>query len=434
MTFNQFISICEKRFNLIYKGEKNKEHIFWHEDEEQDKTKIKVLDLDTLLKGIKIDKINGETEIYNDNYYEIPVKESISHKIPPKTIDEANDVVYSINKPSDKYLIFYLNKIKDIAPEKLAPPKVKRVYPRAMDDILSDNPRLAPRKTHKNLLSEIKLQSPANFNTLVVKTKSKKRLDKLENLAYSFLFHLSYNLNESILPIKLFSGIIPPRIVFRFNLNQKNDKELIGYPKRKYNNDLVLYYQRATSSQNIDNKFLAFYHIIENFFEQVYQEEIIDSVKSEITKPNFSHKRDKDINQLIKVIKKKLIYRRETFVHSEKEALILTIKKFIPELEAIEYQLQEIDPELIEYYKTHDVTFSISKNSPQKIDFKNLNDNKVVKNIANRIYDTRNAVVHSKDSGFLKYLPFKNDNELSTEIPLIRTIAEIIIIKSSTEL
>jgi len=57
--------------------------------------------------------------------------------------------------------------------------------------------------------------------------------------------------------------------------------------------------------------------------------------------------------------------------------------------------------------------------------------------IANRIYKTRNALVHSKSNDYIAkergiYKPFKNNKELSKEIPLMRYISEAIIIKSAT--
>lgn len=54
--------------------------------------------------------------------------------------------------------------------------------------------------------------------------------------------------------------------------------------------------------------------------------------------------------------------------------------------------------------------------------------------IVNRIcydYATRNAVVHSKYGERLRYEPFKHDKHLGKEIPLMRAVAEEIIISSA---
>ena len=64
---------------------------------------------------------------------------------------------------------------------------------------------------------------------------------------------------------------------------------------------------------------------------------------------------------------------------------------------------------------------------------------KLPKKIAARIYKTRNALVHHKsNTARLKergiYHPFKDEAELSNEIPLMRFVAEAIIIKTATEI
>ena len=51
--------------------------------------------------------------------------------------------------------------------------------------------------------------------------------------------------------------------------------------------------------------------------------------------------------------------------------------------------------------------------------------------VRNRIYSVRNAIVHSKEGEKLRYEPFKHDKELAKEVPLIRAVAEEIIINSA---
>jgi hypothetical protein len=52
--------------------------------------------------------------------------------------------------------------------------------------------------------------------------------------------------------------------------------------------------------------------------------------------------------------------------------------------------------------------------------------------LSNRIYNVRNALIHSKEGEKRRYVPFsENENELRKELPLIRLVAEQIIINSS---
>ena len=137
----------------------------------------------------------------------------------------------------------------------------------------------------------------------------------------------------------------------------------------------------------------------------------------------------KDLNVLIKVIQEKLKYRNEEFQINEPEALRLVLERFIPDFEDIKNEIEGYDKTLIDYYKQNEVSFSRGNRV-------NFNEDKqtVVKNLRERVYKTRNSIVHSKETDKMKYLPFKHDKELLKEIILMRVIAEKIIIGSSEEL
>ena len=49
-----------------------------------------------------------------------------------------------------------------------------------------------------------------------------------------------------------------------------------------------------------------------------------------------------------------------------------------------------------------------------------------------RIYGVRNALVHSKEGNSVKYTPIKDDLHIKEELPLIKFLAEQIIINSAT--
>lgn len=108
------------------------------------------------------------------------------------------------------------------------------------------------------------------------------------------------------------------------------------------------------------------------------------------------------------------------------EALELTLKKYV-NLNNLKEKINEYDDKLISFYKERQVSFS--KGNPVNLD---SNDEKqIYSNLASRIYQTRNALVHSKDTDKSKYLPFKHDKILMKEVPLMRFIAEDIIIQTS---
>ena len=55
--------------------------------------------------------------------------------------------------------------------------------------------------------------------------------------------------------------------------------------------------------------------------------------------------------------------------------------------------------------------------------------------IAKRIYKTRNAITHSKkDQTDKQYSPYTDTDALKKELPLIRSVAELVIINSSEDI
>lgn len=67
-----------------------------------------------------------------------------------------------------------------------------------------------------------------------------------------------------------------------------------------------------------------------------------------------------------------------------------------------------------------------------EVDLENPNESIIGEKLSSRIYKTRNAIVHSKESERVRYTPFRDDRILVKEIPLLRFIAEQIIIESSS--
>jgi hypothetical protein len=204
--------------------------------------------------------------------------------------------------------------------------------------------------------------------------------------------------------------------------------EEIDPPRRTYNEDIVQRYLLAVSTDNPVIEYLSYYHVIEHFYEKVFNEDLTKSIKEKITEPDFSYKRDKDIEKLVKTIKKSLRIRNETITFDEKEALKLCLRKYIS-LDKLKSKLAEYDENILEYYKNTKVNFS----DGDGVDINNRDDGTVFKTLSNRIYKTRNALVHSKDGDKLKYTPFRDDKVLAREIPLMRFISEMVILAESED-
>lgn len=81
----------------------------------------------------------------------------------------------------------------------------------------------------------------------------------------------------------------------------------------------------------------------------------------------------------------------------------------------------------LSYYVGNTVHFA----KGDKINFYDDSEDKIYDSMANRIYKTRNAVIHSKLDEEDRYIPFRHETELHKEIPLVQGIAEVIIIFTS---
>lgn len=250
---------------------------------------------------------------------------------------------------------------------------------------------------------------------------------KIYDYVNSFLFNLCYNYGLSFRIINSLDELLNIRYRNKYNFYKSEE---INPPKLLYKQDLTEQYHMAVSSEDPFVQFIGYYHIIEYFFEEIYKEGIVNDVKEILLDPGFSTKKNKDIMKLVDLVSKKRI---DIKVGNEPEALELTLTKFI-DIEKIKDKLNDYDKELIEYYKNNKVEFS-------RGDIVDLSeDNRAVfKQLAKRIYKTRNSLVHNKSNETRTnergtYNHFKDSKFLLKEIPLLKIISEEIILKSATEI
>jgi len=117
----------------------------------------------------------------------------------------------------------------------------------------------------------------------------------------------------------------------------------------------------------------------------------------------------------------------EEGVGNEQTGLLLCLNTYVSDLDALKDTLISIDASAIKYYKITPVAFA---DGGKTIDFENAPD-KIYSDIRDRVYSVRNAIVHSKEGEKLRYEPFNHDEQLAKEVPLIRSIAEEIIMNSA---
>lgn len=360
--------------------------------------------------------------VSNNNSYEVIIYQTnkmirrlLPYKFEERIIstnikDSMNNIEYKFQEISD---VMVWNIIKEIDLESL-----KRTFMIFLPRLREDE-----GENFFNLL-RVCFRNPYS---LIVSYNKDIDKNKLNDYINSFLFNFCYNYGYSFRIMNSLDELL--NIRYR-NKNSSYKSEELDAPRLLYKQDLTEQYHMAVSSEDPFVQFIGFYHIMEYFYEEIYKEGVVNNVKEILLDPGFSTKRKKDIMKLVDLINKK---RTESTVGSELEALELTLRKYI-DIEKIIEKLNEIDKDIIEYYKNNKVNFS----NGDAIDL--IGDKKhIFKKLANRVYKTRNSLVHSKSNEVRSnergiYKPFKDSKALLKEIPLLKVISEEIIIKSASEL
>lgn len=360
-----------------------------------------------------------DVSIYTPYEYEIMVTES-NHPFYDRAtemepiIDNENKIKYSIVKPSPFLILKFLenNDLKD--------------YVFRFPIISSHDFSLEEGKNIFSLLSI----AFRKFICIKIESENTLLIDHFEIFSDSILFSFAYNTNRVFRKISNIDEMFTKRGNFK-PLSRKCGLNELMAPRLYFNKDLTEQYYMALSSNDVYVKYLCYYHIFEFFFEEVYQEELFNSVKQIILNPSFSLKKNKDIAKIVDTVNKKNKQNKQGFQGNELEALELTLEKYIDYSDLI----YSIDHDYIQHYKNFPVPFS----SGDAIDLTDISNTKLSKKLAGRIYKTRNSLVHSKSNEFkLKekgiYRPFADKNDLEKEIPIMKYIAEVLIIKTAKEL
>lgn len=260
--------------------------------------------------------------------------------------------------------------------------------------------------------------------TLKIESSAKRTRSEWRSISESFYFHLGFNLDYALIPLQSLGGLTRSTRIRRL---RRARPEHLDAPRRSYIPELVRSYQLALSSESPMLSYLSFYHVAEHWFEDVFLDDVAARVQSAITAPGFSAKRKKDLRALIKTVSKSLRARDDAVVINEATALELTIRKYVSVADLVA-SLDSFDQTLVAYYRDHKAPFSVGNET----DLSGGDSDAVVKSLAQRIYKTRNTLVHRKDGERGRYTPFTDDQALQRELPLLRFIAEQIVISSSS--
>jgi hypothetical protein len=254
-------------------------------------------------------------------------------------------------------------------------------------------------------------------------TEHDKAVNLLEDLSNSLFMQVDFRFDSAL---TLGKGRYPLRRSPRSRGKLDEDTQLV-FPRFIYerNPSSLYWYARSATSMPL-LQFLAFYQCIEFFFPQYSRQETIAKIKNVLKDPAFDGTKDSSINVVLNVT---MEGRRGSFLE-ERQQLSATLKHCV-NAGALRDFLNETE-ERRRYYGS-----DYKKISDKRIVFSE--DSGIVDQTAERIYDIRCKVVHTKSldggEGDAMILPFSAEADLlMTDVELIRFLARRVLIASSAPL
>ena len=247
-------------------------------------------EFDSTIAHLKMHRY-ASTQYYSPQEYEVLV-EPIEPRYGYRIIDEPievrdNSSAYRLGSPSDELVLAFLSGI---------PSDSVRNYRRILP------PRMITVRTLRNDAGEIRLLDLIKKVTklslsLKISLSDGVSVETMLDRATSFLFSVAYNTDTAVKIIHSVNELEFEREHFssRRSTNLRN----LESPKLFYNHELIEQYNLSLTSEDPFIKFIGYYHILEYFFDSVYTDELINSVKDIILHPGFSTKKPKEINKLL---------------------------------------------------------------------------------------------------------------------------------------
>ncbi|AFD25838.1 hypothetical protein [Deinococcus gobiensis] len=372
---------------------------------------VKNDELESIYKSLEdIYSING-LQMHNKRYLEIPVAlYSDFAKQISDSIHVGTGITYKIGPPSREYMLFLLSTAKEIPDEVLK-------YTLHWGHIAIPE---SSSTEDGDLLTVFSMTS--SIVTIKLSSNRDVKQSLFTRYANSYSYEISYLTGRRCELLLNVDRIFETE---KIQLHREGEPEIISAPKRMYNKELTDSYQHYLENSLVSSKYLSLYHILEHFFNKASIKETVERVRGVITKTGFSPTKEDHIRQLIAEAASNIEVNQDSRLTSKREskALSLVISQYL----STPNQLQTLlTREEILYYSSNPVPFC----DGITLDFtKNPQD--FFEDCAQRIYATRNSIVHSKSENTKRYNFAKDKNALMREIPLIRTLAEIIIEEES---
>ena len=261
------------------------------------------------------------------------------------------------------------------------------------------------------------------FVTLRITSDADTTHEKFARASVATLYQFAHGLNWAL------AGAPSPAQLFpeteRAGRRLKTDE--LEAPKLRYESDLVERYVAAVGSDEVVSKYIGFYQILEHYFEALYNRFVVEQVRAVLTNPTFSLRRDVEVNKLVKKVTGLIRERdNETAAFNEQRALKLTLEEYVDVSRLRDSVLALGGVNAVEFYARNEVDFCGG-------DGVDLNGSRtdVIQQLTIRVYKTRNAVVHAKLGEKARYRPDADQGTLVKELPLLRALAEEVLLSSA---
>lgn len=327
--------------------------------------------------------------------------------------DNVNGITYRISPASLEYCLYIINLICE---------DKENDYRRTIQDFRMSY-RLALRRTayDSDITFEKLLSDTLRLISLKMQFENETTVAHMKKYASAFEYLFMYKRGYALFEVSDISTLLRMEGGGRSRVSDIDEA-----PRRSVNPEVLEFYSMALAAEDPFTIYISFYHIIEYYFDEIYQKKLVDDMKEKITSPDFSYKNDKKLLELASFVSKRMKSDDEAGKGNELESLKYVLATFAP-IEELKNKLNEINPTLVQFYSDNSVSF-VGKQQ-LKIVWNDIEG--VYSSLAKRIYATRNALVHSKSGQNDKlYKPLKHKAILYKELPLIRVVAELIIKKS----
>lgn len=359
-------------------------------------------------------------ELYSENTYETAVDLDLfvmrRQEFPLTTDDSINGISYEVGYPTAEYSLYLLMLIKDTMNQqqgrnnRIPLMRLLRPFERNFGE-------------GENTLETILPKIIGEFSLKIVNSSGNyKSLNILRKMKTSFEFEFMYKTGNSLVEFLDILDMFPINNGIR---STSNETQIDTPPLRKYTEDVVDYYKQALASNDPYIKYISFYHVMEYFYDEVFKRKMVNDLKNKITHPDFSYKDDDKMYEIALFVKNRLRMNDETGQGNELESLKYVLNEYVS-IDDLKARINIIDSNALIYYQNNKVSFC---NAPV-IGWSDSQG--VFTQLAKRIYFTRNSLVHSKSGkNRERYRPYQDEKQLQLEIPLVKAVAEAIIINSS---